>query len=91
MRDDQTFPFGGFLGYGNTYLDSILCYSKVVRLHAKLHDAAGAVRSRTGEGADYCYKIGQNPNFCLVCHVNGILFCLYVKTFLPSFFNLIDF
>ena len=38
---DKELPFGGLIGYGNSYLDSILCYSKVFRLHAILHDAAG--------------------------------------------------
>ena len=37
---DQKFPFVGFIGYGNSYLDSVFRYSKVFRLHAILHDAA---------------------------------------------------
>ena len=40
---DQKFIFGGLIGYGNSYLDSEFRYSKVFRLHAILHDAAGAV------------------------------------------------
>ena len=40
---DQNFKFGGLIGYGNSCLDSIIRYSKVFRLHAILHDAAGAV------------------------------------------------
>ena len=43
----QKFPFGGLIGYGNSYWDSLLCYWKVFRLHAILHGAAGAVRSHT--------------------------------------------
>ena len=88
---DQKFIFGGTIGYGDSYLDSVFGYSKVFRLHAILHDAAGAVRLQTGEGPGYCYMIGRGPNYCLLGHVTGLLFCLYVKIFLPSLFNLIDF
>ena len=41
---DRKFKFGGLIGYGNSYLDSVFRYSKVFRLHAILHDAAGAVQ-----------------------------------------------
>ena len=50
---DQKFKFGGFIGYGNSYLDSVFRYSKVFRLHAKLHHTAGAVRSNSGKGPSY--------------------------------------
>ena len=88
---DQKFKFGGTIGYGDSYLDSVFRYSKVFRLHAILHDAAVAVRLQTGKGAGYCYMIGQGPNCCLLGHVTGVLFSLYVKIFLPSLFSLIDF
>ena len=88
---DQKFKFGGHIGYGNSYLDSVFRYSKVFRLHAILHDAAGAVRAHTGRGPGYCYMIGRGPNSCLFGHVTGLLFCLYVKLFLPSIFNSVDF
>ena len=88
---DQKFKFGGFIGYGNSYLDSVFRYSKVFRLHAILHDAAGAVRSHSGKGPGYCYVIGRGPNSCLLGHVTGPLFCLYVKLFLPSIFKSVDF
>ena len=51
---DQKVPFGGLIGYGNSYLDSVFRYSKVFRLHAILHDAAGAVRSHSGKGTGNC-------------------------------------
>ena len=84
---DQKFKFGGTIGYGDSYLDSVVRYSKVFRLHAILHDAAGAARLQTGKEPSYCYMIGRGPNCCLL----GLLFCLYVKTFLPPIFNLFDF
>ena len=88
---DQKFKFGGTIGYGDSYLDSVFRYSKVFRLHPKLHDAAGAVRLQTGKGPGYCYIIVRGPNCCLLGHVTGLLAYFYVKIFLPSFFSLIDF
>ena len=46
---DQKFKFGGFIAYGNSYLDSVFRYYKVFRLHAILHVAAGAVRVHSGK------------------------------------------
>ena len=59
---DQKFKFGGLIGYGNSCLDSVFLYSKVFRLHAILHDAAGAFHSHSGKGPGYCYMIGRGPN-----------------------------
>ena len=88
---DQKFEFDGLIGYGNYCLDSVFRYSKVFRLQAKLHDAAGAVRTHSAKGPGYCYTIGRGPNSCLLCHVTGLLFCFQVKLFLPSLFNSVDF
>ena len=87
----QNFKFGGLIGYGISYLDSVFRYSKVFRLHTKLHGAAGAVRTHSGKGPGYCYMINRGPNFCLLGHVTGLIICLYVKIFLPSNFNSVDF
>ena len=35
--------------------------------------------------------IGRGPNSWLLGHVTGLLFCVQVKIFLPSFFNSVDF
>ena len=88
---DQKFKFGGLIGYGNPCLDTVFRYMKVFRLHAILHDAAGAVRSQSGKGPGYCYMTGRGPNSCLLGHVTGPLFCIYVKLFLPSVFNSVGF
>ena len=88
---DQRFVFGGLIGYGNSSLDSVIRYSKLFRLHAILHDAAGALRAHSGKGPGYCYMTGRGPNSCLLGHVFGLLFCLYVKIFLPFNFNSVDF
>ena len=92
LRDmDQKFEFCWLIGYGNSCLGSVFCQSKVFRLHAILHDAAGALRTHSAKGPGYCYMIGRGPNSCLVGHVTGLLFCLYVKLFVPCIFNSVDF
>ena len=88
---DQKFKFGGLIGYKNSCLDSVFRFSKVFRMDALLHDAAGAVRSNSGKCPGYGYFIGRGPNSCLLGHVTGLFFCLYVKLFLPSIFNSVDF
>ena len=55
---DQKFNFEGTIGYGDSYLEILFRPFKVFRLHATLHDAAGAVRSHSGKGPGYCYIIG---------------------------------
>ena len=87
---DQKLKFGGTIGYGDSYLDSVFRYSKVFRLHAMLQDAAGAVRLQTGIGFGYCYMIGPGPNCCLLGHVTELLLRLHVKIFLHSILSLID-
>ena len=89
---DQKFIFGELISYGNSRLDSVFRYSKVFRMHAIIHDAAGAVQLHSCKGTGYCYMVGRGPNSCcLLRHVTGLLFCLYVKIFLPSIFNSVDF
>ena len=88
---DQNVIFGGTIGNGNSYLDLLFRHFKMFRLPAILHDAAGAVRAHSGKRPGYCYKIGRGPNSCCLGHVTGLLFCLYVKIFLPSIFNSVGF
>ena len=79
------------IGYGNSYLEFLLRHFKVFRLHAILHDAAGAVWAHSGKRPGNCYLIERGTNSCLLGHVTGLLLCLYVKIFLPSVFNFVDF
>ena len=88
---DQKYIFGGTIGYGNSYLELLFRHFQRFRLHAILHDTTGAVRAHSGKGPGYCYMIGRGSNSCLLGHVTGLLICLYVKTFLPSIFNSVDF
>ena len=88
---DQNFTFGGTIGYGNSYLEFFIRHFKISRLHAILNDAAGVVPAHSGKRPGYCYVIGRGPNSCLLGHVTGLLFSLYVKLFLTSIFNSVDF
>ena len=88
---DYICRFGGHIGYGNSCLDSFFRHSKVFRLNAILHDAAGTVRLHIGKGQGYCYMTERGPISCLLGDVIGLLFCLYVKLFLPSILNSVDF
>ena len=88
---DEKFKNGGPIGYGDSYLEFLFRHFKVIRLHAILHDAPGAVPAHSGKGPGYCYMIGRCPNSCLLGHVTGLLFCIYVKIYLPSIFNSVDF
>ena len=81
------YPLVGLIGNGESYLDSVLRYSKEFRLHAIVHDAAGAVYTEKRKGPSYCFMIGSEPNSCLFGHITGLLFCLYLKFFVPSIFN----
>ena len=88
---DQKIKFGGTTGYGDPYLGFLFPHFKVFRLHAILHDAAGAVRAHSAKGPGYCYMIGRGTNSCLLGQVTELLFCLYVKLYLPSIFHSVDF
>ena len=73
---DQKLKFGGTICYVDLYLGFLFRHFKVFRLHAILHDAAGAVRAHSGRGLGYCYMTGRGPTSCLLGHVTGLLFCL---------------
>ena len=68
---DQKFPHGRRIGYGKSLLDFFLAGSKIFRLHAILHDSAGAVKTTTYEGPGYCYMLPQLPRSCLLGHIPG--------------------
>ena len=87
---DQKYKFGETIGYGNSFLELLFRHFKIFRLHGILHDAAGAVRAHSCKGPGYCYMIGRGPNSCLLDHVTGLPFCLYVKILRPSIFNSLD-
>ena len=70
---DQKFKFGGTIGYGNSYSEILFRHFNLFRLHAMLHQAAGAVRAHSGIGPGCCYMIRWGPISCLLTHVTGLL------------------
>ena len=50
---DQKVEFGGTIGCGESYLEFLSRKFKVFRLHAILHDAAGAVWAHSGRDLGY--------------------------------------
>lgn len=85
---NATCPYGGLIGMGNSLLDGIFKRSKVLRLHAILHDAAGYIRSYYNIGPGYFYVAKRCPiNSPFLGHVTGIPFCLYLKLFHRGVFD----
>ena len=81
-------PFGGKIGRGDSQLEHIFGRSKLFRLHAVLHDAAGYVRARSGRGPGYCYLFQHFPiNCCFLGHLLGLVFCTYAKLFHCESYN----
>ena len=81
-------PYGGFIGIDNSRLDPLFKRSKVLRLHAALHDAAGFIKDCRNKGPGYVYAFQYSPvNNCLFGHLTGILFILSVKIFHSQLFR----
>ena len=55
---NQKLKLGGAIGYWDSYLEFFFRHFKVSRIHAILHDAAGAVRAHSDKGLGYCYMSG---------------------------------
>ncbi len=74
-------PYGGLIGPGNSCLEKLFNYSKVLRLHAVIHDACGFMRRKYKVGPGYCYMMPKplQINSPLLGHVGGIIYCLILK------------
>ena len=79
-------PNGGLIGIDNSSLDKYLKDSKILRMHAILHDAAGFVREVYNTGPTYCYVLPWKCNSSL----SGITFCLYIKLKKPKLYHLLE-
>ena len=86
---DQNLKFGGTIDYGDPYLEFFK--SKVIKINAILHDAAGVELSPSGEGPGVYYMNGRGLKSCLVGHTTGVLFCFHVKVLPPSNFFFVNF
>ena len=81
-------PHVGFIGIDNSRLDPLLKRSKVLRLHAALHDAAGFIKDCRHKGPGFVYAFRYSPvNNCLFGHMTRILLILSVKIFLSHLFR----
>ena len=84
--------YGGKIGIGNSkVLEPLLNNSKVVRLHAILHDASGFMKSEYDVGSGYCYMFSRCPiNICFLGHVSGLTYCSFLKIFKESLYKRLD-
>ena len=83
-------PCGGFIVIDNSALHKNFISFQILRLHAVLHDLSGFVYEYSEKGPSYSYflpcpLINEDP---LSCGWN--CFCLYVKSFKKSIFNLLE-
>ena len=76
-------PYVGIIGIDNSSVDKYLKISKVLCLHAILHD------EMYNQGPGYSYRLPWKNSNCFSKHLSGILFCLYIKVFHPSIFSFI--
>ena len=83
-------PYGGLIGIDNSSLDKYFKNLKILRLHAILHDASGFVYEYSEKGLGYSYVLPCSVTNEYLGHVTGIAFCLYVKSFKNSLFNLLE-
>ena len=83
-------PYGGLIGIDNSALDKYFKSFKILRLHAILHDASGFVYEYSEKGPGYSYVLPCSVTNEYLGHVTGIAFCLYVKSFENSLFNLLE-
>ena len=67
--------YGGRFGIDASSLDKYSKDSKILRLHAILHDAAGFVDEVYNTGPTYCYMLPWKCNSSLIGHLSGITFC----------------
>ena len=81
-------PYGGLIGIDNSSLDKYLKYSKILRLHAILHDTAGFLQEFYQQGPTYCYMFPWKCNNRLLGHLSGIAFYLLIKLKKPELYHL---
>ena len=83
-------PYRGLIGIDNSSMDRFLKDSKILRLHAILHDAAGYIQEHYEQGPGYAYMLPCDINSPFAGHITGIAFCWYTKLFKPITFHLLE-
>ncbi len=64
-------PYGGLIGTDNSSSENRLKGSKILRLHAVLHDAAGFVHDHLQLRPGYTYALPCPNNSCYLGHFSG--------------------
>ena len=84
-------PYGGMIGYGNSRIFNwLMRHSKVMCLHAALHDAHGFMYSECSVGPGYCYASPSLPSRFWLGHITGIIFCIKLKLLYKSLVDEFD-
>ena len=86
----QLRQYGGLIGIDNSSLDKYLEVSKILRLHAILHDAGGFIYEIYNQGPGYSYMLPWKSSNCFSGRLSGIFFCLYIWIFHPPIFHLLE-
>ena len=72
--------FGGLIGVGDSKLEKLLNWSKVFRLHATFHDAAGYLKTNLNIGPGYVVPFFNSIlNFCFLGHITGLAYCFFFE------------
>ena len=81
-------PFGSKIGVDDSKLDLLLKHFKIFRMHAAFHDAFGHCKIRYDKGPGYSYIWKVPFNSCLLGHISGLFFWLFVSLFNRKLYRL---
>ena len=81
--------YGGLIGIDNSSWDNHLNNLKILR-HAFLHVASGFIHELYNVGPVYLYMLSCKINSCFSGHLTSILFGLYIETFQPNSYQLLE-
>ena len=81
-------PYGGLIGIDISSLDKYFINSKILRLHAILHNAVRFIHEFYQQGPMYYYMLLWNCNNSLLGHLSGKAFCFFIKLKKPEFSHL---
>ena len=86
-------PFGGMSGVDDSRLEHIFSFSKIMRMHAVLHDASAFMKRYSIEGPGYIYIQGTHSpellNTCFLGQITGIFYCCFLKVVDRKIFKII--
>ena len=85
------YPHGGLIGYGNSKLDTLVRFSNVFP-YTQIYTMQLVLfmqRKEADRVTVTCLDVDP-PSSCVLGHITGLLYCLYLKMFVPSFFNQCD-